>query len=607
MLTEMVEEGELPPLEERLPVEEDRLVVDVPEYGVYGGTYQGAVLGQGDEPWLDRIVAFEPALRPDLDLVEWGLPGAVKAVEADEEGIEYTIRMREGMRWSDGEPVTADDVMFAIEDVYFNSDLYTVPPEILAVDGDPCTAERVDDFTVRLTFPGPKGNFIELASREMGSGGNLLHFPKHYFEQFLPHLDDEAESTADEAGFSDWTSYWEDRLETFNNPDRPVLSAWILTNPLNEGNMTVFERNPYYWKVDDDGAQLPFIDKLEFEVVEEEEVMLLKTINGEIDFQERHINNDQNRPVLAEGREEGNYEIFPVEPTAMNRVVISLNLNHQDEELREIFQNKDFRIGLSHAIDRQEIIDTVYQRQGEPWQAAPRPDSEYFDEEFAKQYTEFDLDLANQHLDEVGLTETDGDGFRLLPSGDRLRFTIDVANLEPHWPSAMELVVGYWQEAGVDARVNTIERTLFYDRMAPSANEHDANIWHGEGGLRNERIDPRWYVPTHDASNFATRWANWYSTRGESEFAEEPPEEVQTQMELMRQIPLEPDEGEQHRLFHEVMEIAKEQFYVIGIALTTEQFGVVKNDLRNVAETYTNIPQYASPGYTNPSAWFFDR
>ncbi len=606
MLTELVESGDLPPLEERLPVEADRLVVEPQEFGQYGHTYQGAVGGEGDGGWILRIVGFEPMLRPSVDGEEVGLPGTLTAIEPNDDGTELTLHLREGMRWSDGEPVTADDVMFNLQDVYFNEELYAFPPDFLLINDQPCTGEKIDDYTVRLTYPEPKGGDVAATVTRMRSGaGNLLWYPKHYCEQFLPDFNDDAQANAEDEGFLDWLDYWSDRNDWMNNPERPTLHAWKVTRALNAGGSTRYERNPYYWKVDDGGAQLPYIDHLEFEVVQDDEVMLLKALNGEIDYHSRHFNQDANRPVLADGREAGDYDFVPIERAQANQLSIALNLCHQDEELREVFQDKNFRIGLSHAIDRQEIIDTAFQRRGEHWQVAPRPDSIYFDEEFAKQYTDYDPDLANEILDEVA-PDRDSAGYRLRPDGQRISFAIDITTFVPEWAPAMDLVTRYWDEVGIDARLNPIERTLFYDRKAASANQHDANVWDAPGGIYEETDQTRFWFPAESESNFATPWAEWFTTRGEGENAMEPPEEARRQMELFRQFQAEadPEVGEQH--MREILQIAKEQFWVIGISLPDEGYGIVKNDMHNVM-TFAEVVRWDAPAYTNPSAWFFDR
>src|SRR5690606_37800766 len=134
-----------------------------------------------------------------------------------------------------------------------------------------------------------------------------------------------------------------------------------------------------------------------------------------------------------------------------------------DPALREVFQNKQFRIALSHAINREELIDAVFQRQGEPWQIGPRPESPYYDEQLAKQYTEYDPDLANQMIDDAGFDRRDGNGIRLRRDGKPIAFQIDVGipSLNEAWVPATELVRKYWREVGLDARVKSEDRTLF--------------------------------------------------------------------------------------------------------------------------------------------------
>lgn len=603
LLTERVEAGELPPMDERMPIPEDRLVVPTAEYGTYGGEFAGVVLDQ-DRGWLDRFIHYEPTMRASQQLDEFGLPGTFKAVDVSEDGTEFVLHLRQGMRWSDGEPVTADDVMFAIEDVFFNDTLYPSTPDFLTADDQACTAEKVDDFTVKLTYPGPRGDFLVTASRGE-QPVNLLGWPKHYLQEFIEDLNPEANALAEEAGFSDWVDHWAHLKAYYNNTDLPTLTAWIVTSPLNEGSVVVAERNPYYWKTDDEGAQLPFIDRLEFEIVQNDEVMLLKAVNGEIDLHARNFNTDPNRPVLAEARESGDFRFITVEPTSMNQMIVALNLNHRDEVLREIFRNKDFRIGLSHAINRQDIIDTVYQRQGEPWQAAPHPNSDFYDEEFAKQFTEYDTDLANQHLDSAGLTEKDAEGFRLRPDGERLTFQVDVTASGTQQIQAMSLVVQAWEAVGVQAQVNTLERTLFYDRKSASANQHDANVWSGDGGYRTEMDELRWWFPSWGESNYAVKWAEYYTTDGTGPNSEEPPAEVLEQMELAKQMELEPDPDVRDDLFRSILAITKDQFYAIGTVLPGNGYAVAKNHLRNVVESYPESPLYFSPGHIDPPTWYY--
>src|SRR5690606_14004343 len=134
-------------------------------------------------------------------------------------------------------------------------------------------------------------------------------------------------------------------------------------------------RNPYYWKTDPEGNQLPYIDRIDYEVMTNLETALLKTQNGEFDMLDRHINTLQNKPILAQTRESGDYKFFDMYSELVNAATITLNMTQPDPVKREIYSNKDFRIGLSHAINRQEIIDTVYRGQGEPWQMSPRKES----------------------------------------------------------------------------------------------------------------------------------------------------------------------------------------------------------------------------------------
>ena len=258
---------------------------------------------------------------------------------------------------------------------------------------------------------------------------------------------------------------------------------------------------------------------------------MLKVVNGEIDYQDRHINANANRPVFLDAAEKAEIHLVDGPNADMNTTVISLNLTHKDPVKREIFNNKDFRIGLSYAIDRQAIIDSAFVGQGEPWQAAPRKESPYYNERLAKQYTEYDVAKANEHLDKA-YPKKDGEGFRLGPDGKRITFNIMVIPALGDFLDSTQLAAQYWQAVGVDAKVQTVDRTLFYDRK--DNNEQDASVFLGSGGMADALFEPTFYFPFWNESLFAVPWGNWYASGGKS--GEEPPAEVKKQMELYREI-----------------------------------------------------------------------
>jgi ABC-type transport system substrate-binding protein len=596
MLAEMVRDGELPPVEERLP--EDPMVVEPTEkVGIYGGEWRSAIFGTTDTGWLNRTVGYENLARWHAEgagEIPEAIPNVAEDFEFNEEGTEHTVRLRRGIKWSDGEPFTADDLVFVQNDVYNNEELYPAPPW-------PATAEKVDDYTIRFVFEEPEGLFVEKHAGPLGIG--VTNMPLHHLRRFHEKYNPDLEQLVEEEGAADWIELFLLKSDPYQNPELPTLRAWRATNTIGDGNRLVMERNPYYWKVDPDGSQLPYIDRAVFDIVQDPETVVLRASNGEIDMMERTINTLSNKPVLARNRESGGYRFFDRVPTQENFTIISLNLTHKDPVKREVFRNKDFRIGLSHAINRQEIIDVVFVSQGEPYQAAPRPESPFYDEELAKQYTEYDVDLASEHLDKAYPDKND-EGVRLDPDGNPISFAVEFASgFYSEWSDALELVQGYWREVGIDVNVRPIDRSLFYERK--EANQHDANVWEGAAGLRDDLfLEPRWYFPFSVESNYAIPWATWFASGGAE--GQEPPDAVKEQMDLYDQLNDTTDEAEQDRLFREILNIAREQFYVIGINLYPPGYGIATNRFRNVPEKMLASWIYQPPGITNPEQYFIE-
>lgn len=603
MLDAQVESGELPPVDERLP-KTPQVVEPYESIGKYGGVWRSGLRGGDDNGWIARTTAYEGLVRYDREWKEI-IPNLAESWEVNDDATEFTFKLREGLKWSDGHPFTPEDIAFAVE--MFKNPEYPANGWI-DQQSNPASVEVIDDTTFKLVFEEPFGLLMDQLADINGT--MLITIPKHYCSQFNPKYNPDANKMATEAGYQNWTFLMQDKCawgwETprWTNPDLPVMYAWRIKEPLS-GNAArvVWERNPYYWKVDPEGNQLPYIDRLDMRVSESPEELTLMALNGEIDWQDRHINTNTNQAVFYDGQEKGDYHLGKVVQSRSSGLVLQLNFNHDDPVKRELFQNKDFRIGLSHALDRQEIIDVVFIGQGEPFQVAPRPESPFYDEEMAKQYTEFDPEKAVEHLETAGLTEMNGDGIRLMSDGRPARIVVDViAALRPEWIDMLELMQLQLAQVGIQIEINNIDRTLFYDKR-PS-NDYDAQVWAGDGGLEVIQ-EPRYYFPFSEESVWAYKWQAWY-TGANKEIAEEPADWAKKQMELYDALRAEPNADRRADLMREILAIAKENFPVIGVSLMPNGYYIARNNLKNVAPSMIDAWLFPQPAGNDPTQWYFE-
>ncbi len=600
-LAERVAAGELPPVEERLPA--TPLVVEPLEgIGTYGGTLNGVLTGSGDKVWLTRTVGYENLVRWDPEWTEV-IPNVAESWEISEDGREYTFTLREGIRWSDGEPFDTEDIAFAWNDVLTNPELAS-PPTFL-MDGDvPPTLEILDAQRFRLVFTEPKGLLLDNLAH--GNADMFTRYPAHYLKPFHKTYAEDIDARVAEAGVDTWIDLFNQKVSDISpsfgwgNVEIPTLFPWTQVTAYDGSSAVVsFERNPYYWKVDPEGNQLPYIDEVRFQVTQDREVTLLKAISGEIDFQWRRLNGTKERPILFENAEKAGYNFHARINANMNNGVFFLNMTHPDPVKRELYRNRDFRVALSHAINRQEIIDTVYAGLGEPYQAAPRPESNYYDEAFAKQYTEHDPDQANTILDGLGFTERDAAGTRLGPDGNPIRIVLEMASGK-EFLDVGPLLERQLATIGINLEVREIERSLYETKL--SGNELDAGMWDGDGGLGIE-LDPRWYFPYNFESSFAGLWSDWYVSEGAR--GEEPPEAARRQMELYDQVQAEPDAARREELMRELLAISKDEFWVIGIALPEIAYGITSKRLYNVPTYFPGSFAYPDPAPVNIFTFYY--
>jgi peptide/nickel transport system substrate-binding protein len=405
---------------------------------------------------------------------------------------------------------------------------------------------------------------------------------------------------------ADWKQLFTNKVafpNRWRDAGRPVLDPWKLTVPYAGTQRVVAERNPYYFKVDTAGNQLPYIDRVTYDILEDNQALILKAINGEIDMQNRHLDTTDARPLLVQNQQRSRYRLFKAQPAWSNAMLINLNQTTKNPVLRPLFANKDFRIALSHAINRDELNNLIYAQQSTAWQAAPREGTALYDERMAKQFTEYSPAKANALLDGIGLTRKDGDGFRLLADGSRLNFAVDVLTTNQIQIDALEVVKKYWREVGIDMQVRAVERSLAFQRL--QANNHDANVWIGGGGYDQlALLDPKWYFPHEFESSYATAWGIHFQNPNAPN-AEPPSAAGKKQQDLFVSLQQKPTTAEQLAVMKDILAITRDEFYIIGTNLEPDRFGIVKQNMRNVPASMPNTFFYMTPGPTQPEQYYY--
>ena len=523
MLAELVAAGKLPPVEDRLPLEpyvvgpgvlmpEDALDFTA---GTYGGTMRLSQEGAGGDPHI-FIGMNEPLLwAPAAFDFSKGIHGNVlKGYEENEDSTEFTFYMREGLKWSDGVPVTTEDVRFAFEDVLLNEEVTPIFParykSEYSPDGAPCELTILDDFTFKLTFDKPYGSFpAHLAISGWIGYGDLLK-PSHYLKQF--HIDYtpleelrplmRQESIEEDQWYNLFNAKqmtgWMWDVTNENGIGSPVLTPWVIQKV--EGGVFTFERNPYYFKVDTAGNQLPYIDGIRSDLITERETLMMRALTGEFDYPGERASLKK-LPLMKEQEEKGLLNIYVAR---MHRLPgdYRLNYTYPDPAWQQVTQDLRFRQALSLAMNRQEILDIFYFGQFGQLPSDLNP-------------SEYDVDKANALLDEMGMDKKDADGFRLGPDGKRFEILFEIVQQDENLLPIGELIAEYWSKVGVYTEAKAIDAALHGPRW--NANEIKATAAWGSHDL--------WPYAYNDYTGISARlWDQWYSTGGEA--GEEPPDEL---------------------------------------------------------------------------------
>ncbi len=599
-LSAAVKAGKLPPVEKRLPPS-PAVVKPTEKVGHYGGVWRRAYTGLSDLSSI-RKVLYDPLVRwtPDFSIA----PNLCESWEIDKNGAKYTFRLVKGVRWSDGAPFTADDVIFALSDVAFNTELSPSPPGWLAPSGLIPKVDKIDDYTFSVEFDKPYGLFLENLACPHGMA--LVTKPKHYLKRFHAKYaqSEELEALLKEKKSSSWTRLFSEvsslQQSLFVSCDMPSLLAWITVTPA-PSKLFVLERNPYYWKVDTAGNQLPYIDKITSAIQAEASMIVLKAVAGEIDFQAQHLGGMNNAVMLLAQQSSGKYRLVPKLSTASVGMLLAPNLNHPDPVTRQILSDRRFRIALSHAVNRNEINEIVFRGKATPRQAAPLKESDFFDSSYESAYLKHDTDLANKLLDEMGL-KVGPEGFRIRSDGKPLQICLDVMASIQTWVDIAEIVASDMKKLKIDTAIKSETRELFRQRTQSAA--HEIALWPGDGGLEC-LLEPRWYFPFSSESLNAPSYGQWYQTRGKH--GEEPPEIIKNQMNLYDQIISSPTQEKKKSLFSKIIQANRDNLWVIGLIYQPPDFYVVANDMRNVPEKDYQSWIYPNPGPIHPEQFFFEK
>jgi len=359
MLRTRVAAGELPPVEERLP-EEPLVVEPLEEIGQYGGTL--ITIQRSIDDWGNPShINVETILGKDPTDETKVLPNIAKNWKFSPDAKTLTLYLRKGMKWSDGQPFTADDIMFWYNDILQNKELTPTIWEIWQPGGKLLKVEKIDDYTVKLKFAVPWPGILFVLAGEMAIQ-NSFYAPIHYLKRFHIKYNPDADKLAKEEGFDYWYQLFQQKgmhnADNQPHPELPTLSTWI-PEVIALDHITLV-RNPYYWKVDTEGNQLPYIDRVKGALAEGIELRVAKILSGEPDLVGEHDVDISKFPVIMQTADENNYRVsleedVSREPPAVWQVGLYFNHTVADPFLRELFSDVRFKQALSLAINRSEV------------------------------------------------------------------------------------------------------------------------------------------------------------------------------------------------------------------------------------------------------------
>lgn len=579
-LADRVTAGKLPPIAQRLPKEPFVVGPGVLmpeefmkwENGEYGGDINMAWTFPSG---YVNLAGGSTILRSPSQSTAASLPNVVSEFSASDDYTTFHFKIRDGLKWSDGEPVTTADVRFGFEDLYMDPDVQRPWPSELLTQGNaelgPAKLNVIDDLTFELTFSQPYGYFVAALNSWIPNYDFLIK-PAHYLKQFHKKYAKEADLAAqlEKNNETDWVTllqkmdiaHWD--IGEARGLGMPTLNAFVLTEA--SETQRIFERNPYYWHVDSAGKQLPYVDRIVTTIVVDENAVSNAILAGQVSIATGNQVTLNKMPIYQQNAEKTGMRTFMT--GSFNwPVLLFLNRDFQYEDQNSAWQklmsDPDARFGkaMAAAVNPGDINKSVYfELFGDPvmYDGMYNPEN------------------AKKLLDDLGM-KMGGDKFRTAPDGSEFILRITNHNAAPDWTPVVELLKEQIEAVGIHVDIDNVAGSLFEERK--TTNDIMASIhWNdGNGWISGISED---YLPSHKGPWSPMTW-QFFTSNGQK--GREPPADMKEFYKLhsdRKKYPPESEEGK--KLFQQLMTWIADHYVMIPTAGLRTTPTLVDARLRNV-------------------------
>jgi len=610
ILSELVYEGKLPKVSDRVG-SEPVVLEGYDGIGSYGGAFikaelvtTGARIQLATHYSGSSLVRWSPTGYPIV-------PHFAKKWEIFDEYREYIFYLRRGARWSDGHPFTTKDLIYYWEREANDPAVSLRATDILWHMGKRPIFTAIDEYTLRVRFEDPYPDFLDRLATWHGQ--EILGSPAHYLSKYHPTLGDQKfiEKEMERKGIPN-PSLLYSYVKGWSNTEHPRLWPWIYRT-YQPNPPYIFVRNPYYFAVDPEGNQLPYIDR--FIVQERQGDMAdVAAINGELSY--RMGMPFRLYSLAMAQRHIGGYEVYHWPRLNGTEFLIFPNHNlkpySNDPEVirkRDLIRNKSFRQALSLAMDREFISKVEYSGLLEPAQLSPAPESNFFHEGLRNSYIEYDSLRAGDLLDKIGLYGRDKEGFRTFPDGERLLLYFDFLSFNQR--DLAQIIAAQWREVGLRVIARYRAPRIWYTALDALELELSAG---GMSGKMNLLVEPKNYVASKQ-SHWARGYGNWYSqgslfknpdASGRGAF--EPPEGsiYRKVMKLHSEAAMAPTLKQQQIKVKEFLDITAEHLWVVCPGFAPPLAVIVKNGLMNVPRVAVYNADFQAPSSGGVETFYWE-